>query len=135
MVSVIIGQFIVWNHVECDRCLFSDASQQPAAVDLQQDSRHHCAGPAGSSVGTGAAAFQNHAATAIGRKLKQNLMTGAIVSRERRLHLANPGAAHFVGHDPASPLAILRFKEMKKTLLQRVHTDGVRGERMDKSDE
>ena len=62
-------------------------------------------------------------------------MTGAIVSRKCCLHLANPGAAHFVGHDPAGPFAILRFKEMKKTLLQRVHTVGVEGERMDKSDE
>ena len=56
MVSVIIGQFIVWNHVECDWGLFSNASQQSPAVDLQQDSRHHCAGPTGSSVGTSGSA-------------------------------------------------------------------------------
>ena len=62
-------------------------------------------------------------------------MAGAIVCCERRLHLANPGAAHLVGHDPAGSFAILRFKEMKKTLLQRVHRDDVGGERMDESNE
>ena len=127
VIVLIVSRFVVGYYVESDRCLLSDACQQAAAVDFEQHGCHQGAGAAGPAIGAGAAAFKNHAAAAIGGEFEQDLVAGAAIVGEGGLHLTDPGADYLLWHDLPGPLAVLRFKEMKKTLLQCVHREGVGG--------